>query len=205
LEDAVKITDAHIEDVRSRGLYADPVIELKVDEPVFEQAQPVFDGRKSLQYRLVPCGPFFAVEHRVNLGEVYDSWGDYTDTLPVGEFGDLNSSGLITEQLMPVRVVTPEDVLDLAMIVPRVRRLIRRHSLGYKWNVIVDEQAALLGSLQWRLELRRPVCYGGATPGEARCSQEPTHTIVHKGTHLTICENHLRSHQDRMRSARKAS
>lgn len=201
----MKITDAHIVDIRGRGIYADPVIELKVDEPVFEQAQPLFDGRKSLQYRLVPCGPFYAVEHRPNLGETYGEWDDYTGLLPVGAFGDLNSSGLIKDQIMPVRVVTPEDVLDLAMIVPRVRRLIRRHSLGYDWNVIVDEQAALLGSLQWRLELRRPLCYGGAAPFADRCSRTPNQTIVYKGTHLPLCIQHLRAHQDRMRSARKAS
>lgn len=201
----MNITDLNIEDVRKRGIYSDPVVELKVDEPIFEQARPVFDGRKSLQYRVVPCGPFYAVEHRVDLGEVYDSWGDYTETLPVGEFGDLNSSGLLTEQLMPVRVVTPEDVLDLAMFVSRVRRLIRRYDYDVDWHVAVDEQAAMFGSLKWRVELSSPTCYGGATPNSAHCSQRPEHTIVHKGTHLPICTKHLRAHQDRMRSARRSA
>lgn len=200
----MNITALRIEDVRKRGIYSDPTVELEVDEPVFEQAQPLFDGRKSLQYRLVPCGPFYAVEYRKNLGWTYGEWDDYTESLPVGAFGDLNSSGLIKNQLMPVRVVTPEDVLDLAMFVSRVRRLVRRHGSN-TWQVQVDEEAALLGSLQWRVERIRPICYGGAVPFADRCSLTPSQTIVHKGTHLPLCTKHLRAHQNRMRSARKSA
>lgn len=198
----MNITDAQILDPRKRGIYADPILELRVDEPVFEQARPVFDGSKSLQYRVVPCGPFYAVEYRKDNGVSYDPWEDYTESLPLGEFGDLNASGLLNEQIMPVRVITPDDIVDLAMFVPRARRLIRRHSLGHDWNVIVDEQAALHGSLQWRVELRYPVCYGGAKPGSAHCEMQATHTIMHKGTHLTICEDHLNDHQRRLSAAR---
>lgn len=193
----MNITDLHIEDVRKRGIYADPVVELKVDEPVYEQATPIHVEAVLPGARAIPCGPFYAVEHQYGP----DAWDEPKDlTLALGEW---NKYGLIKDQLMPVRIVTPEEVLDLAMIVPRVKRLVRRHQ-GNTWQVQVDEEAAALGFLQWRVERSDPVCYGGAVPFADPCSRTPNQTIVYKGTHLSLCVQHIRAHQDRMRSARKS-
>lgn len=194
----MNITDLAIEDRRKHGHYADPVIELRVDEPIFEQADPIYVETVLPGCRAIPCGPFYAVEHQVGQNQ----WDE-----PKGlamALGEWNKYGLIRDQLMPVRVVTPEDELDLAMFVPRVRRLLRRHQ-GNTWQVQVDEEAALLGFLQWRVERSDPLCYGGAAPYADRCSRIPHQTIVHKGTHLSVCTTHLRQHSDRMRASRRKS
>lgn len=202
----MKIVDVSIVDYRSHGEYRDPVVTIRVDEDVYEQAAPVFDARKSLQFRVIPCGPFFAVEYREDLGDRYSEWADYSESLSPGAFGELNSSGLIKEQLIPVRVKTPRnEVLHLAMSVARVRRLLRRFKLDRLWFVLVDEQAAMFGSLEWRVELLSPVCYGGAVPRAANCLDAPTGSIVQKGAHLSLCPKHAKQHEARMRRARIAN
>lgn len=207
----MKITDASINNPREVGVYQNPTITLTVDEPVYEIAEPVFDPKKSLAWRLVPCGPFYAAEFRPNTGLI--TWIDFFDLGPMSEYrrceydtavpdiGELNELSLIKDQLMPVMVRTPDEEVDLLMAVPRVRRLIRKH-VGFEWEVTVDEQAALLGLLKWRLELSKPVCYGGAMPGEAHCTRQPNQTIVYRGTHLTLCHQHALSYEGRMRKTR---
>jgi hypothetical protein len=202
----MNITDAWVYDPRSRGMLVDPVLELKVNEPVFEIADPIYDPMTGAgcdpRYRWIPCGPFYAVEFCIGKNEEGYIWDDI-DAGNSGDLGEFNTMGFLKDQLVPVRVTSPEDVLDLTMIVPRARRLIRKYDLGDKWNLIVDEQAALIGSLKWRVELRRPVCYGGATPGEARCPLGAPHTIIYRETHLTLCETHLRQHQGRLAARRQ--
>jgi hypothetical protein len=195
----MNITDGYLYDPRSHGEFRDPFMQLRVDEPVFEQAPPVFDGRKSAQYRVIPCGPFYAVEHREDNGAGYSTWDDIAE-FEKADVGVLNASGLLKDQLAPVNVVTPDEELDLFMIVTRVRRLVRKHAKDYR--LMVDEEAALLGRIKWRLELSDPVCYGGAVPGGAACRNPGPYTIVHKDTHLSLCDKHLGDHQARMRTRR---
>lgn len=215
----MKITDVRVIDPRAAGKYENPVLIIKVDEPVYEIAEPVFDTTKSYSHRLIPCGPFYAVEFRPDSALII--WKDMTEVAAhpenyrrgkyssedLPDYGDLNKRGLVKDQLFPVEVITsgPDpDVLDLCMPVARVRRLLRKH-VGDKWQLIVDEQAALLGLLKWRLELSDPVCYGGATPGQAGCTQQPDQIIVNKGTHLTLCQHHANEHSNRLRKARALS
>lgn len=200
----MKVTKVSVADPRSRYIWQDPILNIQVDEPVFEQAEPVFDYKKILQYRYIPCGPFFAVEYRPDLGMRYGPYVDLSETKKA-DIGEVNTSGLLHEQLFPVTVITPDESIELFSTTRWARRMLRKYSLGCNWNIIVDEQAALRGLLKWRLELRYPLCYGGAKPGEANCAQPPTQTIMHKETHLTLCENHRLDHQARLAVNRSKS
>lgn len=196
----MKITSAHVWDPRNASTYADPMLHVEVDGPVFE-GEPIFtgDGAGLPGYKITPCGPFYALDKMVG----QRIWSDTSNNWD--EIGEVNKLGIIAQQLMPIKVEDPTEVHELLITVRRARRLLRQHSLGYDWNILVDEQKALVGSLQWRVELRYPVCYGGEIVGQAHCKQESTHTIIHKNTHLTLCQDHLDEHSDRMRKNRQLS
>lgn len=197
----MKILRTIVQDPRKFGTFKDPFITITVDEPVYEIADAV--QVPSVPYRLIPCGPFYAVEYQTGPNHWQDiSLGNS------GDIGELNKYGLIKDQLFPVTVMTPpiepvpdEEELDLAMMVPRVRRLLRKE-LGRTWKLIVDEEAALTGLLKWRVERSDPLCYGGAAPYSDRCANSPIQTVMQKGTHLPLCTKHLRAHEAELRTAR---
>lgn len=191
----MKITDVTVDDPRMHGDFSDPEAIIYVDEPVLEIGESIHSSEGA--YRAIPCGPFWAIEQNVAL----DKW---ETPRPISHHeGIFNKLGLIGVQLISVAVVSPDGPEhSLFMEVTRLRRLIRKHKLAYKWHVIVDEQAALVGLLKWRVELRRPRCYGGAMPNDAVCPQDPTHILVYKDTHLPLCEHHRSQHEGRMRESR---
>jgi hypothetical protein len=192
----MRITGLAVFDDRKSGLYRDPYIEVKVDEPVQEIDQPI-GHRLYSDYRLVPCGPFFAPEFKVD-GEYYDG----VECVENGyDIGVLNRIGLHSQQMIDLRVASEIETLDLVMPVPRLRRLLRKFN-GNTWEIIVDEQAALQGLLKWRVERRDPMCYGGAIPREARCPKTVYQTVVIKSTHLPLCNVHLTNMQSKMRKHR---
>ena len=210
----MRILNLEILDPRLHGLFHDPIARITVDEYVQEIGEPLYDHTKSYSMRLVPCGPFWAPEFRPNTALIF--WYDLDEVIAnpdefkrgthqldeMPDYGYLNKVGLIPNQLFPVEVRSPEDDLGLAMEVPRLRRLIRKYDLAFKYHLIVDEEAALRGLLKWRIDSVVPVCYGGAMPYADRCIAEPIQTIVYKNTHLSLCRRHLDQHGDRIRRAR---
>jgi len=173
-----------------------------VDEDVHEQGDPVYDFDVLPRHRIIPCGPFYGVDRLTRL----DTWIDAT-AFEQFNIGVVNKAGLIKDQLAPVVVNSKGELADLFMIVPRVRRLLRKHQQDVEnpYELIVDEAAALQGLLKWRLETSTPVCYGGATPGAAQCYRSPKATIVFQETHLPLCAHHQLEHQNRLSAERVAS
>lgn len=193
----MKIIKAEIIDPRTQGEYKDPYVELTVDEAVREMNDPV--RVPSLSYRMIPCGPFFAVEYQVDT----DEWADVEDGNS-GDIGEFNTMGLTHHQLAPVIVKCDgEPDLPLFMAVTRLRRVVRKF-YAHDWKVIIDEEAGMIGGLKWRLELSNPVCYGGAMPFQARCYAEPIKTIMVKDTHLTMCHKHVTQSERIMSQLRAA-
>lgn len=201
----MRIFNLRVQDPRVHGNYQDPVLFVGVDEYVDEIGEPIYNYKKELQYRVIPCGPFFAAEYRPDNGVTYDEWVDVTEH-DQADFGVVNKIGLIPDQLFPVWVVEPEGhgVLPLAMPVPRLRRLLRKSTgRGFSgWHLEVDDDAALKGLLKWRLECNEPMCYGGSKPGQANCRLKPSRTVLYRGTHLPLCPEHLLAHENRIRRAR---
>lgn len=197
----MKILDMQIDDPRMRGVYRDPFVEFRVDEEVNEIGDRIYSQTEGeIEYGVIPCGPFWAVEACANTPS--GSWTDL-DLVQGADYGELNKLNLLKNQLFPVQVYEPDgEPLELAMEVPRLRRLIRKFDFGFQYHLIVDEEAALNSLLKWRLESLNPVCYGGAVPQSAHCFAEPIHTIVYKGTHLPLCRRHRQEHEIRMHQAR---
>lgn len=188
----MKITGANVNDPRSHGNLADPILMIEVDDFVEEIGTDTIYPKG---WRIVPCGPFLAVERRIN-----HEWRDATPE----EIGTFNSLGHYTLQLAPVQVlemVPDGSIIYLTMPVARVRRLLRKYSLE-NWSLTASEPAALRGRIQWRLELVPPMCYSGAITGEGHCLQPVTATVVYKETHLPLCEKHMKDQQYRLRAAR---
>lgn len=201
----MKIINVDVNDPRRHQCYEDPSALVVVDEPVEEIGSPIFDHRKSQVYRVIPCGPFYAVEFRPNPALI--NWVDleYSE----GDLGEFNKLNLINDQLFPVKVYFSLDehgnteMLPLFMSVPRLRRLLRKYSRPYR--LAMDEESALRGLLKWRLESSDPMCYGGAMPREDYCIDDPIQTIIFKGTHLPLCKEHLADYENRLRAARTAN
>lgn len=184
----MNITHLTVTDPRMEGKYADPFVTVYVDEEVDEIDRPVFDYKKHLQLRMIPCGPFFAIEWRPDNGVTYDEWRDATAT----EVGIFNTTGIDHRQMVPVTVETPEATgIPLNMEVVRLRRMLRKFTgKRWGWQLVVDEEAAMQGRISWRLTTADPVCYGGAIPRGANCSSDPTSTIFVRGAHLPVCTRH---------------
>lgn len=207
----MKITNLYVDDRRSvisgrDRRYRDPTVEVSVDEPVEETGMRTFSqlGEGAVQYAIISCGPFFAVE--ACAPSESSAWVDLEDE-PLASWGDVNKIGLLPDgkQLFPVNVHTLGDevVLPLSMEVPRLRRLIRKFRMPYE--IIVDEQAAVQGKLQWRLESDPVLCYGGAlTDSDAVCFQPPVSTVLWRNTHFPLCTKHLDQYQT-MRRERRVS
>lgn len=177
----MKITDLLIEDRRTRGEYVEPVAVARVDEPVEEMGTPIKYGQ---YWRKIPCGPFVAVEHCEVLGE----WDD-AQRHKLAEF---NTLGYHHEQLAPVVVVHPEEPrIWLMMGVKRLRRLMRQHTPDY--TIMVDEVSAHNGRLNWRIELKTPVCFARG------CGVAPVESTWYGGAHVNLCPTHLAEHNDMLR------
>ena len=99
----MKILTVTIKDPRKFGTFKDPYITITVDEPVYEIADAV--QVPSVPYRLIPCGPFYAVEYQTGPNQ-------WTDIIVgnSGDIGELNKYGLIKDQLFPVTVITSSPV-----------------------------------------------------------------------------------------------
>lgn len=180
----MKIIDTYVDDPRFVGKFSDPILYITVDEPVEEM-----DATEHGPWRTVPCGPFVAVEHKKN-----NDWMDADEE----EVGIVNTRGFHNKQLFPVRVIEPDGLyLQLSMSVERARRQLRKAGLG-GWGITLSEPAGLRGRLQWRLESTRPMCYSGATPRSDNCLREPVTTIVHKRTHIPVCQTHLIDYQSKL-------
>jgi hypothetical protein len=189
----MKIVDLHVEDPRFLGKYEDPWVELRVDTFIEERGEVIYPSGAEEKYRIIPCGPFFAVE-------TFDrEWIEVED-----QWGEVNKLDILRgKQLFPVEVKTPDDEeLPLAMEVPRLRRLIRR--FRYPYVVLVDEQAAIQGKLQWRLEVTEPMCYGGALMKTVVCLNLPESTVLWRNTHWPLCASHLQDYQT-LRKERRVS
>lgn len=176
----MKILDASVIDLREEGRYVDPFIELKVDEFVEETGEPRIYKNHKPHVRVVPCGPFVAVEEQMGK----DGWTDIDVDL-----GKFNSLGLHREQLIGVHVVTPEETLELQMGVQRARRLLKRHEPD--WQILPSEAAALQARILWRVENLRPHCF--------ECSLAPVQTVWYGGAHVPLCKTHLDKHTSRVR------
>lgn len=173
----MKILDAHVVDPRTAGKYVDPYIELKVDEFVEETDEPRYrDDMPGL--RIIPCGPFTAVEEMSGIG--------WTDELDLGKF---NALAFHREQLIGVQVVTPEETLPLALGVQRARRLLRKHCSEY--HILPSEPAALQARILWRVEKVNPKCF--------QCSLAPVQTVWYGGAHVPLCRRHFDQHTSRVR------
>lgn len=183
-------------DPRRNGEWVDPYVVLTVDEPVYEIDDPIHNVVLP-SMRVIPCGPFYAAERATGPG----TWADLNDTSDISE---VNKAGIIKQQLAPVHVIDTEQTHDLYMEVPRLRRLLRKHTgKGFSsWKLTVDEEAALLGQLTWRVDASDPLCYGGAIPYGDHCSRDVSRTIFTRGAHLPMCAAHVRAYEDSLRSSR---
>jgi len=213
----VNITGAVVIDPREIGELCDPYLLLTVDEEVQEIDDTIFDEDLVWDHRLIPCGPFYAVEKRMTGRRPGEGghWADLAELTRADEvtsLGVVNKSELIDYQIVQVSVshIPEEDnedrtreLLEMAMYVTRARRTIRRKT-DNRYEVIVDEQAALGGLLAWRLELREKVCYSGAMIGRANhtCTLPVVSTVMIQDTHVTLCEKHKDVYENRARSAR---
>lgn len=214
----MKIESLEIVDPRMKGQYQDPYLIVHVDEEVEEVGDAIYDHTKSHQFRLIPCGPFYSIEYRPDSALIHWYELDYVQSNPdkikkpvhpqystdPADVGFLNKIGLIREQLFPVLVDAPDDSgQPLSMEVPRLRRLLRKHT-GRTWNLIIDEEAGLRGLLKWRLESSLGLCYGGHMPNSDRCDADAARVLVVNDTHLPLCPKHVRDHEARLRAARTA-
>ncbi len=200
----MKIVSARVKDPRVRGEYFDPYLIVTTDEEINESGQPRIHPEGDL--RVVPCGPFFGVDagDPSTLPAEGSIWMDVYAALEDKEIdqaiSDINTSDLLREKIMHVVAGPPDIQFDLTMEVKRVRRLLRQNNLDYE--VILDEQAALLGLLKWRLEDKPGMCYGGAVPAADRCKLRPVTTVMEKNTHLPLCSGHLLKFQNKLRDRR---
>jgi hypothetical protein len=202
---AMNIIDLLVIDPRKGGDLVDPYAIVTTDEPVEEIGEHIYKEAEEHAYSVIPCGPFYAIEVcAIDLDSVEPKggWGDLADS-SVGSFGELNRLNILGgKQLFPVSV--RDELLPLAMEVPRLRRLLRKFESTYK--LLIDEQAALSGLLQWRLELSVPMCYIGALTGAGDpCLREPTTTVMWRDAHLSLCEPHLESYQALRRDRRTST
>lgn len=186
----MKILDLNIIDPRDTGAHMDPWIELKVDEEVEETDDPRYPPRLEHQWRMIPCGPFVSVEYYRN--------GSWNDTVDLGTFNTLNFA---RDQLIEVRPVWESGHDNVAMGVPRVRRLIRKHAPD--WHIIVNETAAMRGRVLWRVERIKPRCIG--LDHGLHCTVAPVTTVWYGGAHVNLCKHHLAHHNNRVRDLRKSS
>lgn len=195
----MNITDIKVIDPRRQGQYEDPFVKITVDEDVVEIGDPIYRvdplTPELKNYRLIPCGPFFAGEFEQGTGH----WVDIQDASEA-DIGQVNKWSLVKNQLIRVRVVNSNYQYELFMEVPRLRRLLRRN--GIKWKILVDDDAALSGSLKWRIDHTDPLCYGGAVPWDDQCLFDPVVTILYRGAHLPVCQKHRRHLEHNMRHAR---
>lgn len=198
----MKITGGEVIDLRLEGTFRDPIFRLSVDEPVDEIAQPVTYQNRTHgdNWRLVPCGPFVAVERRVR----HEGETVWTTDVNVGSF---NVRGLHSEQLLAVQVVDPELVLDLQLPVKRAMRLLRRFGLDDEgWDIKVDQEAAINGHLNWYLTNRVPLCFGDTEhPKPQYCMRPVMSHVVYQRTHLPLCAKHWARHQNMIRNLRISS
>lgn len=177
----MKILDTGVIDPREGGEYQDPYICIKVDEPVDETNDP--HVHKTGRWRVVPCGPFVAVEYS-------RSAPDWELTEDLGTF---NTLGFHREQLIAVTVYEPSgEKLSLHMGVARVKRLLRKHDP--EWRVLPSDYAALNGKIVWRVERAKPECMS--------CGLAPVQTVWYSGAHVPLCAAHLESHAKRIKSER---
>lgn len=190
----MNILDLSIYDPREEGVFSDPIIEISVDEEVEEISDPIYCDRYS---RVIPCGPFVAVEEMVSS----DTWKDHQN---IGEF---NAKNLYFEMLIPVIILTPEDSNDsenddsgipLFMGVRRAKRLIRKYDP--EWHLVMNEDAAFRGAISWRPERRRPKCNG--LQDNKNCPNNSIQTVYYNNTHLNYCINHLREHNQHVKNLR---
>lgn len=170
----MEIIDVYVEDRRNtHGEYTEPIPVLKVSEPVQERHDAIHCGK---HFRKISCGPFWAIEYCPVLG----TWED-ANRYELSRFNTLN---LHPDQLMPVIASHPEEEnLWLTMSVRRVRRLLRKHHDTYE--VIVDETSAFKGRLNWRVELKEPLCFVQG------CRVAPTTVSWYGGAHVNHCAKHL--------------
>jgi len=198
----MKITGGEVIDLRLEGTFRDPILRLLVDEPVDEIAEPVTYRNKynGHNWRLVPCGPFVAVERRVRQEDDI-AWTTDVNT------GHFNVLGLHVEQLIDVQVVDPEMVLDLQLSVKRAMRLLRRFSLDDEgWDIKVDQETAIHGHLKWYLANRVPLCFGDTEhPAPQTCTREVMSHVIYQRTHLPLCAKHWARHQNMIRDLRVSS
>lgn len=185
----MKILSASIIDPRQNDLFVDPELLIQVDEEVDEIGTP-HTKRHWPEWRVIPCGPFVAVEHAA-YADVVKGKPNWEETNDLGKF---NTLGFWREQLIECEVETPTDRLPLAMGVARMRRLIRKHCPD--WEVIVDDARAMEGKILWRVERKDPVCFG------PDCPLAPVQIVWYSGAHVPLCEFHSREHQRIVRENR---
>lgn len=189
----MKITRVLVVDPRLNGQFENPYVKIVVDDAVEEQGDPIYS--KGGQYRVIPCGPFFAVE--VIVGNRWDDLADVDGTL----IRAVNTLGIIDFQLAPVSVLTPDGRVPLYMTVPRLRRLLRNKT-DRQYHLVLDEAVALQGGLDWRLETTNPACYGGATPNEDHCPLPVADEVVFRSTHIPVCAKHKAVYSELFRAQR---
>ena len=179
----MKILDVNVIDPRSEGAYLDPWIEVKVDEEVEETDDPRISGR----WRVIPCGPFTAIEYASRKG--------WEGTVDLGRF---NTLSLHRDQLIEVKVVWSDDTDDLTMAVSRVRRLLRKYASD--WHIVINETAAMRGRVAWRVERIKPRCFG--RDHDLQCAVAPAATVWYSGAHVNLCGHHLEKHNNAVRDQR---
>jgi hypothetical protein len=184
----MEILDLNVIDSRETGAYIDPFISIRLDEEVEETDDPRYQfDPHSDRWRIIPCGPFFAIE--------YKNGTRWSETADLGRF---NTLGFHREQLIEVRLAWEGGGDTLTMGVPRARRLLRKYENS--WHIIVNETAAMRGKVAWRVERRRIRCFG--IERGLSCTVAPIETVWYGGAHVNLCSRHLQIHHARAKDER---
>lgn len=135
--------------------------------------------------RTIQCGAFWQVEYQLPGG----GWEPIGDDQPV-TLSDVNKGNFANGQLIPIHVTDTVGFEIMFIHVHRARRLLRRSNQRYQ--IVVNEIAAMLARLEWRVERSRPVCYGGARgrDGSITCPNTGVHLVNKGDVLLTMCNAH---------------
>lgn len=174
----MKITDAEVSDSRREGVLKNPYLMVLTDENIIETGEP----RGYNNWRLIPHGPFFAVDWQA------DRFSEWTN----GDIGTFNVASIRPKKLVEVLVVSPDEEIDLAMDLDRARRLVRKYQPT--WRYILDDVAGQHSKLQWRLVEKNPRCI--------ECGLPAVDEVYHRSTYLPLCGKHISQHNRKIQHLR---
>lgn len=178
----MKIISAAVLDPRREGHYRNPRLVVNVDEEIIETRAPITLTGSTVNWIVVPHGPFFAIDmqNKADLGQTQ------------ADMGVFNTAGVWESRLVDVLVVSPDHEYELSMGLDRARRLIRRSNL--QWRFILDDVAGQHGKLLWRLQQHPLMCVD--------CTRPATTEVYYSGTHLALCPTHEAAHNRKVRHLR---